>query len=110
VSRDRSRQAAEALSTLALIARSAPDPARSEFLAALRDRGFAEPHDRAASPDLARAWSRPDIYASVFVAIMLPALGPPEWTAATAAINTLSAPARERRARTDPETETPSDQ
>ncbi|HVB41958.1 MAG TPA: hypothetical protein VNF47_04540 [Streptosporangiaceae bacterium] len=98
-------RAAEALRVLGLLAQHAPEPARGQFLAALRGRGLAEPYDQAAPATAVAAWRRPDWYVSAFVAEVLPALGPAEWTAATAAINTLGAPARTQPAPAGAETE-----
>ena len=98
VSRGSAGRPTEALTILGLIISRAPADVRARFREQLRSFNLADPGDPSAPPNAARSWSRPDLYAAA-AATVLPDLGEPEQALAAAAIGTLSAPARERRAR-----------
>ena len=91
-------RAAEALQVLGLIIYRAPADVRTRFREQLHARNLADPGDASAPPNAARSWSRPDLYAQCFTAV-LDDLDQPEKVLARAAIDALAAPAAGRRSR-----------
>ena len=108
VSRGRAGQTREALHVLGLIIRWAPADVCARFRDELRSWNLADRGGPAAPPNAARSWSRPNLYARCFTAV-LDDLGQPEQALAPAAITTLSEPARDQRARPDTEMEVSED-
>lgn len=108
MSRGRAGQTREALHVLGLIIRWAPADVCARFRDELRSWNLADRGGPAAPPNAARSWSRPNLYARCFTAV-LDDLGQPEQALALAAITTLSEPARDQRARPDTEMEVSED-
>jgi hypothetical protein len=107
VSRGRAGQTREALHVLGLIIRRAPADV-SPGSGMNCDHGISQIGAARPPTNAARSWSRPNLYARCFTAV-LDDLGQLEQALALAAITTPSEPARDQRARPDTEMEVSED-